>query len=482
MSRHLMTTRIGTSALTFALGLALAAPVIAAPPRPTAVGNDGELFVLHEGAYGDLFPDQELAEAGHPALALDRTISGGETERLLVPGTASADVEDSASILFEEESGTLFILWQTKINVLHSRLNLIGFRGGEWTEPVEISGNPYGWKSSPQFAVARDSFRTLREDGSPQTWTRTVVHLLWWEDSPSGHPIPYYSPVTFVEGEYAGWNPVHRLDDLLPADLLPANGPSSRGDPVALAKAMAIQEGRNTRSATVGFVDPETGWLVSIVLELIPGEITFIADEIRAQIDDFGRNIRPDPPETIAAKTRSRIHELGSDLGLHPGLTRYLADEVHAEIAGAAPSEPISSIADRIRAQIDDFGARLTDTGLDRMVGKAAATTAPVVLQLPPAPDATETEDEGSAVPHKLRLVAASIRSVPDTGREGLKLHLAPNGREALVSWLGDGVVQYRESLGEGWSAPRSVRLGDDLDLDRAHQVMKQRANQRGIE
>lgn len=481
MSRYLATPlgRIALPAFTLAVALSLTGSVAYADPsRPTAVGSDGELFVLRGGAYGDLFPEQGLADPANPALALDQTVSGGDTERFLVPGTETADTEDNASVLFEGESGTLFILWQTKVNVIHSRFNLVGFRNGEWTEGVEISGNPYGWKSPPQLAVARDTFRTRQDDGSLRTWKRTVVHLLWWEDNPSGHPVPYYSPVTFIDGEYTGWNPVHRLDALLPEEISRTGETSNPGSAV-VAKALTIREGRDAQSAAVGFVDPVSGRLVSLVLELIPGEITFIADEIRAQIDEFGRDLWPDQPEALAAKTRTRVHELGTDLGLHPALTRYLADQAHGDLSGADPSEPLNAIADRIRAQIDEFGARITDAGLDRMAEKS--TTIPRFVDLPAAPSSS-VEGDRSIVPNKLQLLVASIRSVPVTGREGVSLHLAPNAREALISWLGEDVVHYRESRKEGWSPPRALRLGSDLDLDGAREILEQRAHQRGIE
>lgn len=473
MSRRLPTGRyLASAVLAVGLGLALVAPAPGLTGRDASVGSDGELYVVREGHYGDLFPDQGLAAPENAALALDRTGPDGVSQRLLVPGTETSDVEDSASVLFEDQSGTLFVLWQTKINVIHSRLNLIGLQNGEWTEPVEISGSPFGWKSAPQLAISRDTYRTPEGDGSLRTWNRTVVHLLWWEESSSGAPLPQYSPVTFLDGEYTGWNPVYALDELLPAGAPNSSTPATLDLPVA--EVPQIAAGRDKQSVVLAFVSPSSGELAAVAIDLLPGEISFIADKIRAQIIDLGRDSSGSPPDALAAKVEAEVHGLGTDLGLHPGLTRFLAEEAQEEIATEAdPEQPVGNLADRIRAQIIDLGSRMTDGAFERVQGKNAAT----VLELPTRDGATLEAAGG----HHIRVAVTSSRKAPTTGRNDVAIHLSPNGREVLVSWVQDGVVHYRESRGEGWSTARPLRLGADLELPHIREILDRRAEARGV-
>lgn len=449
-----------------ALGLTVVAAPASATDRDAAFGSAGELYLVREGAYGELFPGQGLADRESPALAIDVVQPDQTRQRLLVPGTESADAEDSASILFEDQSGTLFVLWQSRVNVIHSRLNLIGLRDGEWTAPVEISGNPYGWKSSPQLAVTRDSFRTEQDDGSLRTWTRTVAHLLWWEEGPAGEPRAHYTPVTFLDGAYGGWNPVYTLDDLA---LAARRQSLSAADIHPLARAPRIEAGRNGQSVVIGFVSAETGKLTTLAVEVLPGEISFIADEIRHQIIEIGRN--PKDPSSLAEKVRHQIIEIGNRLGLHPSVPAYAALKAEAEILDSGPGAGLDNLAERVRHQIVEIGARMTDRGLDRV---SAAQRLEII----------ETSNSGAAgAPVNLiRVVEASARSTPRTGGGDNALYLSRNGREVVASWSDDGVIYFRESRGQGWSETRPLRLGSELDLGRAREILERRADERSDE
>lgn len=453
-------TRIAPLLLALGAGLLLAVSPAAGTERDASVGAEGELYFVREGTYGELFPQDGLADAANSVLALEVVRSDQTRERLLVPGTETADSEDSASILFEDQSGTLFVLWQTKSNVIHSRLSLIGLRGGEWTAPIEISGNPFGWKSSPQLAVTRDTFRTEESDGSLRTWARTVAHLLWWEDGPAGNPVAHYSPVTLLDGVYTGWNPVYTLDGL-------ALAPKAWGLPgvnAALARAPRIASGHNGQSVVIAYVSAETGDLITVSAETLPGEIAAIADEIRHQIIDVGRELLPDKPAALADKVRHQIIDVGRRLALHPSVPAYAAQQAASEILASPPGEDLASLAERVRHQIIDVGGRMTDRGLDR-------TNAASKLQI------LETSNEGTgAPPNLIRWVEASVRPAPQTGERDNAIFLSRGGREVVVSWTEGGVVYYRESRGAGWSPTRTLRLGSELDAARARQILARRA------
>lgn len=463
-----MTRRLFSAHAAIVLALLLAAPVAARSKRDASIDSEGKLFYIHEGTYGELVPGEGLADPANPALALEVVYPDQTSERYLVPDTESEDVEDSASILYEDQSGTLFVLWQTKMNVIHSRLNLIGFRAGEWTAPIEISGKPFGWKSAPQLAVTRDTFRTEEPNGSQRTWQRTVVHLLWWETAGTGDLLVFYSPVVLLDGAYSGWNPVYRLDELTPGEGT-APPPSLN---LSLAQHPRIESGRNSQTAVIGFVDPATGELNTYTVEVLAGEFGFLADKVRHQISEIGRDLLPEQPVALAEKARHQISEIGNRLGLHVSVTGYLAEQAYREILSAPTGEDAGVIAERVRHQISEIGARLTDRGLGRMTPKSAMH----ILELP-------NDGAADSVPtHLLSVTQASVWPAPSTGTEGVTLHLSRSGREVLVAWEQGGVVYYRESRGQGWSEPHRLVLSEELDVEGARRILEQRADERASE
>lgn len=463
MSNH-RPSRIVSVLPALGLGLALAAAPAAGTERDAVVGSAGELYFVEEGTYGELFPGQGLADPQNAVLAVDVVRPDQTRERLIVPGTESADAEDSASILFEDQSGTLFVLWQARVNVIHSRLSLIGLRDGDWTELVEISGNPFGWKSSPQLAVTRDTFRTEESGGSLRTWTRTVAHLMWWEEGPAGEPLAHYSPVTFLDGVYTGWNPVYTLSELA---LASKEVPLATN--AAVARAPRIESGHNGQSVVIAFVGPESGKLTSLAVEILPGEISFIADRVRHQIIEIGRGPKGDPT-SLADKVRHQIIEIGNRLGLHPSVPAYAALQAESEILAAGPGAGLNALAERVRHQIIEIGARMTDRGLDRV----SAARKVEIIETP--------NGETGAPANLIRVVEASARPTPQTGERDNALYLSRNGREVVASWIEDGVVYFRESRGQGWSDARPLRLGGELDLGRAREILARRADERSDE
>ncbi len=464
-----MAARIFHRSVPLLVALALAALPASGQQRDATIGAQGELYQVHEGAYGELFPGQNLADPANSALALDVTYPDQSHERFLVPDSESDDVDSNASVLFEGNSGNLYLLWKSQHNVIHTLLNLVSFHDGEWGEPIEISGNPFGWKGSPQFAVTRDTFHTIEDDGSLRTWARTVVHLLWWEEVDLGEPAPFYSPVTLIDGEYTGSNQVYRLDELL-ADALGSPAPVAPN--FDLARALKIEAGANANSATVGFVDPSSGQLVSATLQPIPGEIGSLADRIRAQIIRVGSKLAVGQPGALAGQIRDQVAYDGTLLGFHPSVTNYLAAQVFSGVSSADPAEPMENLADKIRAQIIRVGARLTGGGIGQISAKDSFLTA----DLP-------TSESGTTGPAgQMRILVTSVRPSPQTGSDDVALHLSRNGRAALVSWVDHGVVNYRESQGEGWSAPHLLHLGVNLDLAHARQILDQRADERCVE
>jgi len=447
--------------------LCFALPAAAQSPE-TAVGAEGEVYSIHQGAYGELFPGVGLVPEENSVLALEIARQTEPSELILVPGTESADEEDSASLLFEDDTETLFVLWQTKKNLIHSWLNLSGYSEGTWTEVAEITGNPFGWKSSPQLEISRDSFHTEEPDGTLRTWKRTVAHLIWWEESLAG-PEVFYSPVVLIDGSYIGWNPVYKLEDLVAATA----GPAPREINLPLAEATKVEAGKDRQSVVVGFVHKGTGEVISLSIDTIPGELSYVADKIRNQIIDVGRTLFPDQPSALADKVRNQIIDVGLRCGMHPAIATYAADQAQASVAAASPRVPIESLADDIRNQIIDVGARLPERG----IGHEAAISKIQVVEV--ERPATGGSAANGSPTNLIRVIRAATRATPETGTTENHLYLSPSGEDALVAWSEDGQIFYRESRGEGWSTVRRLGIGVGVDQGLAWKILETRAHER---
>jgi len=445
------------------------AVVFGAPPAraqtTTTVGAHGELYTVETGAYGDLFPEQSLSAAENPSLALDITEAGGTVDRLLVPGTESEDFEDSASLLFDDQSETLFILWQTKINLIHSKLDLISFHDGSWSPVIEIWGSPFGWKTAPQLAVTRDQFVTETDDGGTRAWARTVVHVIWAEDGTYG-PNILYSPIILLDGEFVGSSQVYSLTDLAGLDVGVAPG----GVATSLAEAPRIQPGRNGQSVVIGFTDAGSGRLVTLELEVLPGEVSFLADRARRQIIGAGARLRVDP-NVFLDELRRQLIGSGRTIDLHPGVAMYAADVACSEVANIDPSEDVTQIADQVRQEIIAVGARMTDRGVDRTLAKTGYT----VLDVSNENDATS--ERGADL---IRVSTVSNRPAPqiDDLSAEITLYLSRSGDSVIVAWPEKDRLVYRESHEDGWGDPLELVVGSPgvPSMERAQEMLRQRA------
>src|SRR6185436_394870 len=132
-----------------ALGLGLLASAAFAGSREMALGADGEVYAVRTGTYGDLFTNVGATERSYPVLALEISKPGSPLKRILVPTTGGPEIETSPSVLYEEDSETIFLLWESEFG-FHPILQLAGFDGAAWSRPIEVIGNPFALKTSVQ--------------------------------------------------------------------------------------------------------------------------------------------------------------------------------------------------------------------------------------------------------------------------------------------------------------------------------------------
>ncbi|MFY9820809.1 MAG: hypothetical protein WAM82_05470 [Thermoanaerobaculia bacterium] len=447
------------------LGVAIYSNPAFAQDGAAALGTTGEVFLPQVGAYKDLFPKGHDTAPSNTVLAVDMIQPGATTQRLLVPFTTGADIETSPAVLFEDDSNTLFLLWASQVNSLNSVLMLASFDGTNWGQPIQITGNPFSSKTSAQLAITHDSFSIVDASGNPATRHRTIVHVFWEEHNASGNPDVLYTPVILDEGVYLGWTPVYNLNDL--AGRTPLG--SSFAPPDALVQLPVLQGGRDSRTLLVGFASPETRALYSVEIDILPEEISLLAEGIRANIIDLGRDLYPNSLQSLADKIAASVVSRGA--AFHADIVQYIASQSHdLVLADRGTSQTdLVNLSEKIRANIIDLGSRLSGRGLRDAndYNKALASNESIVSVQPTDP---------SASPHLIHFRVASSRPTPQLGSTGTQIFLSESGDDAIVAWLDTGRVFYFQSQGTGWSSQKQINLSASLDAPHAFNILKQRA------
>jgi hypothetical protein len=467
-----MRTTTSSQITAWALGLSLLASAGLAAEREAALGAQGELYMVRAGAYGELFPGSSDFAAANPVLALDIMRAGEPVQRILVPGTGSGELEATPAVLFEDDSNSVFLVWENRVNQIHSTFKLAGFDQKEWSKPIEVSGSLFSQKTSPQLAITRDGYRDRDEEGLPVTRHRTILHLTWNEENQTDVWDTFYTPIVLQDGVYLGRNPVYRLNGYDSAEV---PGGAAVNSP-ELFRAVNIQGGRDGRTVVVTFASGLTRRLVSVEVDVLPEEIGFLAGGARATIIELGARHYPSNLPALAKGASAKVLELGS--AFHPEVAQAIADQVRTLIA-SGPSDGLGFLADEARATIIELGARLSGRGL-RGITHAAAASSTSNIRIVEIAKPTETAVIDQTSPsHLIQFRVASNRTAPRVGAGAVKLFASEEGDDVLVSWAQGDRVLYRMSQGSAWSDIREIKLSANVDLKRAYEILDQRVRNR---
>lgn len=483
-----------------ALLLALAAGLTGAPaaaeePHAVALGDRGEVYRALTGRYGDLFPKGGAAAADSAVLALEVTEPGEKPVRLLVPGSEDAGVDGSPALVFEADSGSAFVVWESRAAAEPSRVLLAGLRGDEWTEPFELSGDVDPLKGSPQVLITRDRYQLPTvADGIVQR-NRSVLHAVWWERADDGTESIQYTPVVLEAGAYVGWNPVYRLNDLDPQAEASSAAPAGTGD--GLYSSPSLSRGKDLHAVMVAFANRETSRLLTVEARVLPGELGLIADRLEQAVVEIGYDPGPDRIRSIRGVLRATIIEIGARF--NPGVTQHFAESVvdaAQQLHDARPHRGIRPFAGDLRATIIEIGVqalgdvdRQIESKSSRVLEVVDEGAGPGVQGVPsvvrlrlvrdlPAPE--EPDEPGPPAP------AAPGGEAP---RTPARIFASEDGTRLLVSWERGDTVVYTESAEPGtgakaggeaptWTAPLVLEVGEGdgrLSADEAERILRSR-------
>ena len=431
--------------------------------RTAALGSRGEVYLAKTGLYRSLFPTGNETDAANPVLAVEVTKASSSTQRFLVPFTKGAEPESSPALIYEDDSDTLFVVWESRVTPLNSVLMLASFDGTHWTSPIQITGDPFSSKSSPQLAITRDSYSVPGEDG-PVLRNRTVLHLIWEEEGAPGNFELLYTPVILEEGTYLGWNPIYHLSDFV-AD---GDSGSKFAPPLALVQAPVLQNGGDPRTIAVAFASPAGRWLTSLVIDVLPEELSQLSDAVRSNIIDIGRQGNyPSNRPALAEKARASVVSQGT--AFHTDVINYMADQVAKQIL-ADKGDDLVALAGAVRSNIIDIGVRLGGRGLRDRSDQTKARIAEIE-DPQPGPVASPA--------HLIHFRVASNLPTPQVGTNNLRMFVSESGEDMLISWMDKDRILYRISNDGGWSDQREIKLSDSVTLDRAYEILAQRVRNR---
>jgi hypothetical protein len=430
----------------------------------SVLGAEGELYTVRTGTYGQLFPGGKQTQLTNAVLALEVTKPDGTEERLLVNGTTGPEAERLPFLRFEEASKTLFLVWESRVNLVHPILMLSGYNNGSWIEPFEIIGNPFAPKTSPQFAVTQDTYEEQGPNG-PLTRHRTTIHLAWGEEIAGGLISTFYTPVFLENGTFVGRSPVYRLNDL---ELPEAPGETATPQ---LAQVLRVQRGRDERTVVVAFTSLTNGRINTLEIDALPAQLSLLADGARAHIIDLGAKLYPGKMQSLAEEARAHIIDLGRSF--QPVISGALASQAQAYILinGSSPGSDLKAIADGARAHIIDLGAKLSGRGLKTAASELAP---PAIVEVQPL-SLTATPDALPFSPQFLEVQLVSSRVAPEVGRGDVRMFMSESGQEVLLAWIDGQRVLYVETSGQGWSETREVRITPSFDSTDAFEVLERR-------
>jgi|CXWL01.1.fsa_nt_gi hypothetical protein len=456
------------TALGIAVVLLAAASAVAETRASTTLGSQGEVYSVVAGTYGSLFPKGTALRADRPVLALDIARPDRSRQRILVRGTERPEVDAAPTLFLERSSNALYVVWESRRSATSSALLLTSFKGGQWSEPIEISDDLAPLKGAPQIAITRDGFTTRVSEDETRRHDTTVLHLAWWEKQADGIEKVYYAPVILENGIYVGWNPIYCLNDL---DL--AEG-TDAAIPETLLQAPQLSPGKDVHSVVIGLVNGRTGRVLGIEVRPVPGEVGFLVDGFHSQLIDIGRR-DDDRIKAAIQGFHSQLIDIGARF--NKGVVRALASEMTTELTAVLNETPV----DRPFVDLlDDFRNTIIRLGSDTLGDLNRSDRASLTLEI----DRREADVEGDPEnTHLIGLRLVSDRPAPPVGAGKARIYISEDAQRVLVSWRDGDTLVYSEAgesdgLSPAWAPTQSLPLVGLTEAE-AEGMLESRVRQR---
>ena len=455
------------------LALLLGGGVANAVGRGPVLGNGGDVYQVSIGPYRDLFPDGSQASEDADVLRLEARRGSGTVEYYLVPGSESDDSDRTPSLFFDSATEKLYVVWSSSNASTLTRINLASFDGSIWSETIEVSGNIYSEKSAPRLAVTHDRFE-LAGGTAGESSTRTVLHVVWSEDTTEGEKVMYAAVVLIDGGLASTWRRVHRLNDYVSQSLV--DDPFTSEVATKLLTAPTVDAASEPNAVVIGFADSGTGALVQLELSTPATELAELADSLADHLDSSSLCSRietegSDAITSVASAARHHIVLVGRRI--RSRVLAPIADDVRSHLIAEArdlcDEGGLTSVTSNARHHIVLVGARAQEGDL---LEGAGSDDGHVLL-------AAAQEIGDDYVQHLARLQVKSERIAPTIGQGEPTILVSPNGTGAIVVWESANTLTYVETDTDAagdWSSSHTLQIGSSLSRSEAYSMLRDRA------
>jgi len=428
----------------------------------TVLGRDGYLHSLVQGPYGELFPGGSEAQAGTPILALRISRPDGYTSQEIVPATLDQNQEKAAELVVEPESGFYYVFWQSWTNLIQSRFEISYFDGSSWSETLEVASSEFAWRTSPSFAVTRDTFMDIAGNDGEQAALvhRTVLHILWSEQDQDDCWKTKYAPLILDDGEYIGHHPVLKLNDLIER---PHGLQFVGGEPIA----PVLKTGGPDNTVMATFFDQESGEIATVELRFAAGELSLLANQVQQRIEKVAQET---DLSTSAGVVRliAETHQVveGFSSLLKPEILNPLSADLEEFLRNYLNGQgDVASIAGKARAQLVNFGFRLTDGKIKRIVADQRAQLVNFGVR-----------SDGPRRNYDARSSVASHRRISAALEGPLTIVASSDGLRQILASKSAGQIRYQEvDPNGGWKPVQQITLTRDLGEAKAMALLQQR-------
>jgi hypothetical protein len=163
-----------------ALVAGLAAPVTA--EEKSLLAADGTLYEVRAGLAADLGAIGESIAPDDYIIEWTERRQDSSVRVGIVPGTQSGNVKQNLDLAYDVSTGSLLLLWKEELTPL-SVLQLGVLREGEWKTSVLLPNIGFSKAFNPQMRLSHSTVRWTGEDGRAATHERSILSIIWWEES-----------------------------------------------------------------------------------------------------------------------------------------------------------------------------------------------------------------------------------------------------------------------------------------------------------
>jgi hypothetical protein len=211
---------------------------VVAPGKPqeerSLLAPDGTLYTVASGHASELGLAGNIIPTDN-VIAWSLRRQDGSAEQGLIPDTVGQSLKRNLDLAYDEQSGSLVLLFKEDLTVLNI-LRLGIFKNGAWTLTNLLPNLGFAHAYNPQLLLSHQAVTTLDDKGNPLSQTRTILSVIWWEEAQ--YSQARYAPIFLDEVSDASGVAVYDLPTLVGGG---GGATSSGGHPAAAYMYPSLQ-------------------------------------------------------------------------------------------------------------------------------------------------------------------------------------------------------------------------------------------------